>query len=44
MQHTSLRSLLLAGAVASTAGITGASAAEVTFERLPTPIRSRRTG
>jgi alcohol dehydrogenase (cytochrome c) len=37
MQHTSLRSLLLAGAVVSAACVTGASAAEVTFDRLANP-------
>src|SRR6201996_1572949 len=37
MQHPSLRSLLLAGAVSSAALVTSASAAEVTFERLANP-------
>ena len=44
MQHISLRSLLLAGATVSMAGITGAFAAEVTFDRLAIRTRSRRTG
>ncbi len=37
MQHTGLRNLLLAGAVISAATVTGASAAEVTYERLLNP-------